>query len=173
MDLCYNSLRCIATLWFISLTMSSLPRNVFHRKVRSSPRPGTQVHPASSLPHPEPFARHRQRRTSRQSLGRCCRHDNALARVIAQLRKALGDDAKVARYIETVPTIGYKFLADVVEHPATLAPLPAAPPLVLRKLPWLLAGALALPLMATLAAALFWERPRSPQPLGDWTACSR
>jgi len=34
------------------------------------------------------------------------------ARVIAQLRKALGDDAKVARYIETVPTIGYRFVAE-------------------------------------------------------------
>src|SRR5690242_13150120 len=32
--------------------------------------------------------------------------DNALTRVVAQLRKALGDDAKVARYIETVPTLG-------------------------------------------------------------------
>ena len=31
--------------------------------------------------------------------------DNALARVVAQLRKALGDDAKTARYIETVPTM--------------------------------------------------------------------
>jgi DNA-binding winged helix-turn-helix (wHTH) protein len=43
--------------------------------------------------------------------------DNALARVVAQLRKALGDDAKVARYIETVPTVGYRFIAEVVELP--------------------------------------------------------
>jgi DNA-binding winged helix-turn-helix (wHTH) protein len=51
--------------------------------------------------------------------------DNALARVVAQLRKALNDDAKIARYIETVPTIGYRFIAEVVELPAALAPLPA------------------------------------------------
>src|SRR2546421_13031073 len=37
---------------------------------------------------------------------------NAMTRVIAQLRKALGDDAKQARYIETVPTRGYRFIAD-------------------------------------------------------------
>jgi eukaryotic-like serine/threonine-protein kinase len=39
--------------------------------------------------------------------------DNALTRVIAQLRKALEDDAKSPRYIETVATRGYRFLADV------------------------------------------------------------
>ena len=39
--------------------------------------------------------------------------DNALTRVVAQLRKALGDDAKEARYIETIPTLGYRFVADV------------------------------------------------------------
>lgn len=38
---------------------------------------------------------------------------NALTRIIAQLRKTLGDDAKEARYIETVPTRGYRFIADV------------------------------------------------------------
>ncbi len=38
---------------------------------------------------------------------------NALTRVIAQLRRALGDDAKEAKYIETAPTRGYRFIADV------------------------------------------------------------
>ena len=38
---------------------------------------------------------------------------NALTRVIAHLRKTLGDDAKESRYIETVPTRGYRFIADV------------------------------------------------------------
>jgi Tol biopolymer transport system component/DNA-binding winged helix-turn-helix (wHTH) protein len=38
---------------------------------------------------------------------------NALTRVIAHLRKTLGDDAKVAKYIETVPTRGYRFIAEV------------------------------------------------------------
>lgn len=38
---------------------------------------------------------------------------NAMTRVIAHLRKALGEDAKEARYIETVPTRGYRFIAEV------------------------------------------------------------
>ncbi|HMZ80967.1 MAG TPA: transcriptional regulator, partial [Acidobacteriota bacterium] len=38
---------------------------------------------------------------------------NAMTRVIAQLRKALGDDPKEAKYIETVPTRGYRFIASV------------------------------------------------------------
>ena len=43
--------------------------------------------------------------------------DNVLSRAIAQLRKGLADDAKVARYIETVPTRGYRFVAEVsVDH---------------------------------------------------------
>jgi Tol biopolymer transport system component/DNA-binding winged helix-turn-helix (wHTH) protein len=39
--------------------------------------------------------------------------ENALTREIAQLRKALGEKAKEAKYIETVPTRGYRFIADV------------------------------------------------------------
>ena len=56
--------------------------------------------------------------------------DNALARAVAQVRKALGDDPKVPRYIETVPTVGYRFLPEletleIAESVAIpLAPLP-------------------------------------------------
>jgi Tol biopolymer transport system component/DNA-binding winged helix-turn-helix (wHTH) protein len=39
--------------------------------------------------------------------------DNALTRVVAQVRKALGDDAREATYLETVPTRGYRWLAPV------------------------------------------------------------
>lgn len=39
--------------------------------------------------------------------------DNALTRAIAQVRKALDDDPKQPRYIETVPTVGYRFAAEV------------------------------------------------------------
>jgi DNA-binding winged helix-turn-helix (wHTH) protein/TolB-like protein/tetratricopeptide (TPR) repeat protein len=42
--------------------------------------------------------------------------ENAMTRVIAQLRKALGDDSKEAKYIETVPTRGYRFIAEVKER---------------------------------------------------------
>src|SRR5207244_2977442 len=39
--------------------------------------------------------------------------DNALTRIVAQLRRELGDDARQAHYIQTVPTLGYRFIADV------------------------------------------------------------
>lgn len=39
--------------------------------------------------------------------------ENALTREIAQLRKALGEDARHARFIETVPTRGYRFIGHV------------------------------------------------------------
>ena len=38
---------------------------------------------------------------------------NVLTRAVAQLRKALGDDAFEARYIETVAKRGYRFIAPV------------------------------------------------------------
>jgi len=39
--------------------------------------------------------------------------ENAMTRVVAHLRRALGDPAREARYVETVPTRGYRFIADV------------------------------------------------------------
>lgn len=43
---------------------------------------------------------------------------NVLSRVITQIRHALGDSAHQSRYIETVPTIGYRFIADVQHNVA-------------------------------------------------------
>jgi Tol biopolymer transport system component/DNA-binding winged helix-turn-helix (wHTH) protein len=40
--------------------------------------------------------------------------DNALTRLVAQLRKALADDPKAPRYIETIATRGYRFLAPAI-----------------------------------------------------------
>jgi DNA-binding winged helix-turn-helix (wHTH) protein/tetratricopeptide (TPR) repeat protein len=42
--------------------------------------------------------------------------DNSLARAITQIRKALDDDPKAPRYIETVPTVGYRFVGDCKEE---------------------------------------------------------
>lgn len=39
--------------------------------------------------------------------------ENALTREIALLRKALGEEARKAKYIETVPTRGYRFIAEI------------------------------------------------------------
>jgi Tol biopolymer transport system component/DNA-binding winged helix-turn-helix (wHTH) protein len=41
--------------------------------------------------------------------------DNALTRAVAQVRKALEDDAKEPKFIETVPTVGYRFVAVLEE----------------------------------------------------------
>jgi Tol biopolymer transport system component/DNA-binding winged helix-turn-helix (wHTH) protein len=42
--------------------------------------------------------------------------DNALTRVVAQIRKQLGDNAREPRYIETLATTGYRFVAPVWEN---------------------------------------------------------
>ena len=45
--------------------------------------------------------------------------DDTLARAISKLRKALGDDPKVPRYIETLPKRGYRLIATGAETAAT------------------------------------------------------
>jgi Tol biopolymer transport system component/DNA-binding winged helix-turn-helix (wHTH) protein len=47
--------------------------------------------------------------------------DHALTRVIAQLRRALGDEAREARYIETVPTRGYRWIRTLASASAATA----------------------------------------------------
>jgi Tol biopolymer transport system component/DNA-binding winged helix-turn-helix (wHTH) protein len=42
--------------------------------------------------------------------------ESALTRLVAQVRRGLGDDAKEARYIETVPTRGYRFVFPPAER---------------------------------------------------------
>jgi TolB-like protein/Flp pilus assembly protein TadD len=58
--------------------------------------------------------------------------DSVLTRVIRQLRKALGDDARNPRFIRTVSRVGYEFIAEVGgetddDRLTTLAVLPFAP----------------------------------------------
>lgn len=60
--------------------------------------------------------------------------EGALTRAIGLLRKALDDDSREPRFIETVPTVGYRFIAEVnvldtlngTPHPQAV-PQPAAP----------------------------------------------
>ncbi|MBL8210299.1 MAG: PD40 domain-containing protein [Bryobacterales bacterium] len=79
--------------------------------------------------------------------------DNALTRVIAQIRKALGDDARQARYIETVPTIGYRFIFPLPsDAPAPPLP-PQAPEEEPRKINWLV------PVGAIVALIAVWFGP--------------
>ncbi len=43
-------------------------------------------------------------------------NDDVLSRVIADLRDALGDDARGARYIETLPKVGYRLIAPLTAY---------------------------------------------------------
>jgi TolB-like protein/Tfp pilus assembly protein PilF len=43
--------------------------------------------------------------------------DNALTRVIKEIRQAIGDDATTPRYIETAPKRGYRFIAELAPQP--------------------------------------------------------
>jgi Tol biopolymer transport system component/DNA-binding winged helix-turn-helix (wHTH) protein len=83
--------------------------------------------------------------------------ESALTRVVAQLRKALDDDARDARYIETVPTRGYRFIAPVrtEDAPSEAPPAPADRRSLAR--PIALAGVVVLA-VAALAGA--WWRSR-------------
>ncbi|MEM9555194.1 MAG: tetratricopeptide repeat protein [Acidobacteriota bacterium] len=51
--------------------------------------------------------------------------EGALPRCISELRRALGDDARRPRFIETLPKRGYRWIASV-EHLGTEDPLPGA-----------------------------------------------
>src|SRR5207244_3377449 len=44
--------------------------------------------------------------------------DNALTKVIKEIRRAIGDDANAPRYIETIPRRGYRLIAEVGQFPA-------------------------------------------------------
>ena len=75
--------------------------------------------------------------------------DQGLNHCIKQIRTALGDDAEAARYIQTLPRRGYRFIA-----PVERAPEPAPPPAAgTRRLPlrlWMVAVSL----LAALGAAV-------------------
>ncbi len=90
--------------------------------------------------------------------------ESALTRVIADLRRALGDDAHEARYIETVPTKGYRFVAEVTLGAGTArettAPAPgtANPP---SRAGWITAAVTLLGLGVFAAAFFALRAPRS------------
>ncbi|QJR12661.1 Tol-Pal system protein TolB [Usitatibacter rugosus] len=65
-------------------------------------------------------------------------NDEVLSRAIAELRTALGDDARQSRYVETLPKIGYRLVApvewlDTLAETAAAAAAPPPAPTALRK----------------------------------------
>jgi DNA-binding winged helix-turn-helix (wHTH) protein len=93
--------------------------------------------------------------------------DNALTRVMAQLRKALGDDAKETRYIETIPTLGYRFVAEVavIESPQSGPTKPAASVVGQRRTSraWITAAMIAVAIVGAFAG-IWWQRNRTVDP---------
>jgi len=84
--------------------------------------------------------------------------DNALTRVIAQLRKELGDDARHPRYIQTLPTLGYRFVAKLADVSLVQ---PAPPVRTHSKTVWILVA------VAALCLVMFgvWSpRPKMARP---------
>jgi DNA-binding winged helix-turn-helix (wHTH) protein/Tol biopolymer transport system component len=56
--------------------------------------------------------------------------DNSLTRSIAQLRRVLGDDSREPLYILTVPTVGYRFLCEVLAEEDGFGGAPSANPVI-------------------------------------------
>jgi len=86
--------------------------------------------------------------------------DNSLARAVTQIRKVLEDDPKAPKYIETVPTIGYRFLAEFKNQPGTPAVPEPGPASQFPRKRWgpIAAAFLAFGFLATGAA--WWLRGR-------------
>jgi Tol biopolymer transport system component/DNA-binding winged helix-turn-helix (wHTH) protein len=91
---------------------------------------------------------------------------NVLTRAVAQLRKALGDDAFEARYIETVAKRGYRFIAPVqivAVRPAEVStPERSAAPLR-SVFSHFGVAVLVLAVLAVVAAAVLAFRDRDPE----------
>ncbi len=89
-------------------------------------------------------------------------NDNTLSKAIAELRKALGDDSKQARYIVTLPKRGYQLIAAASQLDELPAMAPKDTPVVeLTRQRWWLAFSVALPLTLML---VWWLWPTTPAP---------
>jgi len=105
--------------------------------------------------------------------------EHSLNTAVKKLRAALGDTPENSRYIETVPRLGYRFVAPVEQVPATPPPpvdvsvvtdrsgLPAATVDGAGKREWRFLLGVAIVLIAVPGGYFAWSRFRSrPQPQG-------
>lgn len=96
-------------------------------------------------------------------------NDEVLSRSIADLRLALDDDARAPRYIETIPKLGYRLLAEVRPLDSAAAPVAAlsnasAGPIPVvdvtaRRKPVLALVGTVSGVLAAIAALLWWSWP--------------
>jgi len=110
--------------------------------------------------------------------------DHALTRVVAQLRRVLGDEARDGRYIETVPTRGYRWrpkveaiheMADPGPPAAPVRPEESAAPLIPPRRALFPAMAVGLTAAVILMGIAAWPEPgtarenagRTPGPRAD------
>src|SRR5215469_16692689 len=113
--------------------------------------------------------------------------DNSLTRSVATLRRVLEDDSREPRYIATVQTLGYRFLAPVEKLPCNGGPLSepeqtekhanessAAPPLTIAPLSpkrpasrWLIAVGAGLVVALVVAGVHFFGSRRSSANAGS------
>jgi DNA-binding winged helix-turn-helix (wHTH) protein/tetratricopeptide (TPR) repeat protein len=104
--------------------------------------------------------------------------ESTLTRVVALIRKQLGDNPKVPRFIETVPTLGYRFIALVekrspaaaegafIETESMVSVSSEALPMIspFRSLPWLRHVFVVLAFFVLASAALLWWRAHRNPP---------
>src|SRR4051812_36296336 len=81
-------------------------------------------------------------------------NDEVLSRVIADLRGVLRDDAREARYIETLPKVGYRLVAPIAAAGGTVA----APPRRSSRI----AVAVVVIAGAAIAGIVAWQRSTGP-----------
>ena len=83
--------------------------------------------------------------------------DHALTRIVAQIRRGLGDEAREGRYLETVPTKGYRWVCAVdTGEPSASVVEPAMEPVRSPRTRVPLMSALALVTMVVVV--LVWQR---------------
>lgn len=86
--------------------------------------------------------------------------DNSLARAITQIRKALDDNPKGPRYIETVPTIGYRFVGELSEEEVSAPdpPVPSVGPGEVPRYRWIAIATVVVVLVFLAIGAAWWMR---------------
>ena len=90
--------------------------------------------------------------------------EDVLTRCISQLRQSLGDDAKEARYIQTIPKVGYRLLIAPQPLAPPADPPPQAIPCPVSRWPWLAAAAAAALAIVAGIYLFAYDRPATDGP---------